>query len=251
VPPWTRCLQMTAGPHPLPQILLWLRQRGHTGDGDSGMLAHMGLANDRLQNVVSSCANIYICMLFTTHRALGIEKHAHHEFTSSYTHEKASRATESATVASAIQDLREVRDQHRAGHEVLKPPGMIPRQAIGATSPSSGACPRCKKGRANSKFEFTCGRRVMICKGCAQSFVLILSQKIALLQALENQKSSDTDRGEEHTHTHTHIHAAQARHEPDALPATRVQALVAHLKDVDQAFEKSPKVCDMTHPRVT
>jgi len=186
-----------------------------------------------------------------SHRALGIEKHAHHEFTSSYTHEKASRATESATVASAIQDLREVRDQHRAGHEVLKPPGMIPRQAIGATSPSSGACPRCKKGRANSKFEFTCGRRVMICKGCAQSFVLILSQKIALLQALENQKSSDTDRGEEHTHTHTHIHAAQARHEPDALPATRVQALVAHLKDVDQAFEKSPKVCDMTHPRVT
>jgi hypothetical protein len=81
--------------------------------------------------------------------------------------------------------------------------GVLTTRARGAASiPSPTACPRCRRGRATTKFKFGCGRVVHLCRQCAQRFVLILSEKINILE-----------------HTHDLQHDPSMRHtEQDPLP---------------------------------
>lgn len=81
--------------------------------------------------------------------------------------------------------------------------GVLTTRARGAASiPSPTACPRCRRGRATTKFKFGCGRVVHLCRQCAQRFVLILSEKINILE-----------------HTHGLQHDPSMRHtEQDPLP---------------------------------
>jgi len=51
-----------------------------------------------------------------------------------------------------------------------------------ANTSSLKACPRCRRGRTTIKFEFGCGRVVHLCRPCAHRFVLILSEKINILE---------------------------------------------------------------------